>query len=57
MGFIHGYIDGDGSIAISNEGNYNTYRLQIVGNLELLESINEFTSSFNILLDYFYLIC
>ena len=47
-GFIHGYIDGDGSIAISNEGNYNTYRLQIVGNLELLESINEFTSSFNI---------
>ncbi len=47
--FIHGYIDGDGSISITNMGNYDRYKLDIVGNIELLEAINSFTSRFNII--------
>lgn len=44
-GFIHGYIDGDGSISISKDKNVYRYKLSIVGNKELLLGIQCFINN------------
>lgn len=42
FGFIHGYIDGDGSITITKDKNVYRYRLSIVGNQEIIKDIDNF---------------
>ncbi|MGL5767874.1 MAG: LAGLIDADG family homing endonuclease [Sarcina sp.] len=41
-GFIHGYIDGDGSISISKDKNVYRYKLSVVGDKGLLLNMQHF---------------